>query len=47
MLFNNCLAFLVLVLLGIFAAGSVEIASERTEKRRVEKLLREKYPRTH
>jgi hypothetical protein len=44
---NSCLAFLVLVLLGIFAAGSCEIASERAEKRRVEKLIRRKYGRTY
>jgi hypothetical protein len=44
---NSCLAFLVLVLLGIFAAGSCEIASERAEKRRVEREIRAKYGRTY
>ena len=44
---NSCLAFLVIVLLGIFAAGSCEIASERAEKRRVERQIRDKYGRTY
>ena len=33
---NSLLATLVIVLVGIFAAGSVEIAEERTERRRVQ-----------
>lgn len=44
---NSCLAFLVLVLLGCFAAGASEIASERAERRRIEKQIREKYGRTY
>ncbi len=44
---NGCFAFMVLVMLGCFAAGSVEISSERAEKRRVEKLIRERYGRTY
>ena len=44
---NSCLGFLVLVLLGIFAAGSCEIASERAERRRIEREIRRKYGRTY
>ena len=44
---NSLLATLVIVLLGIFAAGSGELAEERTERRRVEKWLKKKYPRTY
>ena len=44
---NSLLATLVIVLLGIFAAGSVEIAEERTERRRVQKMIRSKYGRTY
>jgi hypothetical protein len=44
---NSLLATLVIVLLGIFAAGSCELAEERTERRRVEKWLKKKYPRTY
>jgi hypothetical protein len=44
---NGCGGFLVLVMLGIFAAGSAEISSERAEKRRTEKQIREKYGRTY
>ena len=41
---NGCGVFMVLVMLGCFAAGSCEISSERAERRRTEKLLKEKYP---
>ena len=41
---NSCLATAVIVLLGIFAAGSVELAEERTERKRVERELKQKYP---
>ena len=44
---NSLLATLVIVLLGIFVAGSVEIAEERTERRRVQKHIRDKYGRTY
>jgi hypothetical protein len=44
---NSCLAFMVIVMLGCFAAGSVELAEERTERRRVQKQIREKYGRTY
>ena len=43
---NSCLAFMVIVMLGCFAAGSCELAAERKERKRVEKLLKEKYPKT-
>ena len=43
---NGCFVFMVLVMLGCFAAGASEIASERAERRRVEKLIRDKYPKT-
>lgn len=44
---NSCFAFMVLVLLGCFAAGSCEIASERAERKRIEREMREKYGRTY
>jgi len=44
---NGCLAFLVLVMLGCFAAGSVEIAEERSERKRIEREIRRKYGRTY
>jgi hypothetical protein len=44
---NSCLAFMVLVILGCFAAGSVELTEERTERKRVEKLLKKKYPKVY
>lgn len=44
---NSCMATAVIVLLGIFAAGSVELAEERKERKRVQKIIREKYGRTH
>ncbi len=46
-LISNCFAFMVLVLLGCFAAGSSEIASERAERKRIEREIREKYGRTY
>lgn len=44
---NGCFAFMVLVMLGCFAAGSCEISSERAERKRVEKLIGEKFGRTY
>ena len=44
---NSCLAFMVIVMIGCFAAGSVELAEERKERRRVQKHIRDKYGRTH
>lgn len=44
---NSCLAFMVLVMLGCFAASSCEIASERSERRRIEKMIRDKYGKTY
>lgn len=44
---NGCGVFMVLVMLGCFAAGACEISAERAERRRVEKWIREKYGRTH
>lgn len=44
---NSCLAFMVLVMLGCFAAGSCELAAERKERKRVEKLLKKKYPNVY
>ena len=43
----DCVAFMLIVIIGCFAAGSSEIASERTEKRRIEKMIRQRYGRTH
>ena len=44
---NSLMATAVIVLLGIFAAGSCELAAERTERRRVQRHVREKYGRTY
>ena len=44
---NKCFVFMVLVMLGCFAAGACEISSERAERRRIEKIIREKYGRTY
>lgn len=44
---NSCIVTLVIVLLGVFVAGSCELAEERAERKRVEKWLKEKYPRTY
>ena len=44
---NGCFVFMVLVMLGCFAAGSCEIASERAERRRIQRMIREKYGRTY
>lgn len=41
---NSCLAFMVLVMLGCFAAGSSEIVAERAERKRVEGDLKRKHP---
>jgi hypothetical protein len=44
---NAFMVTLVIALLGIFAAGSCELAEERTERKRVEKWLKKKYSRTY
>ncbi len=44
---TKCVAFMVLVVIGCFAAGSTELIAERAERKRVEKLIREKYGRTY
>jgi len=44
---NSCFAFLILSMLGIFAAGASEIAAERNERKRIERETREKYGRTY
>ena len=42
---NSCMATAVIVLLGIFAAGSCELAAERKERKRVQR--HSKYGRTY
>ena len=44
---NGCFVFMVLVMLGCFAAGASELASERDERKRIEKKIREMYGRTY
>lgn len=44
---NGCFVFMVLVMIGCFAAGSSELASERDERKRTQKMIREKYGRTY
>lgn len=44
---NSLMATVVIVLLGIFAAGSCELAAERKERKRVQRHVRSKYGRTH
>ena len=44
---NGCGVFMVLVMLGIFAAGASEITSERAERKRIEREIREKYGQTY
>ena len=44
---NSCLAFMVIVMIGCFAAGSCELAAERKERKRVEKLLKKKYSKVY
>ena len=44
---NGCFVFMLLVMLGCFAAGASELASERAERRWTEKKIREKYGRTY
>ena len=44
---NKCVVFMVLVFIGCFAAGSCELAAERTERRRVQRHIRSKYGRTY
>ena len=44
---TKCVVFMLLVMLGCFAAGSCELAAERTERRRVQKHIRGKYGRTY
>ena len=43
---NDCFVFMVLVMLGCFAAGSSELIAERAERKRTEKKIRAKYPKT-
>jgi hypothetical protein len=44
---TKCFVFLILVMLGCFAAGSSEIACERTERKRIDRQIRAKYGRTY
>ena len=44
---NSCLAFMVFVMIGCFAAGSVELSEERKERKRVQKYILDKYGRTY
>lgn len=44
---NSCIVIMVVVLLGVFVAGSCELAEERTERRRIQKHVRSKYGRTY
>ena len=44
---NGCFVFMVLVMLGCFAAGASEIAEERAERKRIQKQIRDKYGRTY
>jgi DNA invertase Pin-like site-specific DNA recombinase len=44
---NEIIATVLLMVLAWFAAGSVELTEERTERRRVQKQIREKYGRTY
>ena len=44
---SKCVVFMVLVFIGCFAAGSCELAAERTERRRVQKHIRDKYGMTY
>ena len=44
---NSLLAAVVLIMLGIFVAGSVEIVDERAKRRRVEKWVQDRYPPTY
>lgn len=46
-LINGCFAFMVLVMLGCFAAGSCEAMNERAERKRIQRHIREKYGRTY
>lgn len=38
---------MVLVMLGCFAAGASELASERAERKRIEREIRERYGKTY
>jgi hypothetical protein len=44
---NEIIATALLIVLAWFAAGSVELTEERTERKRVEKLLKKKYPKVY
>lgn len=46
-LINGCFAFMVLVILGCFAAGSCEAMNDRAERKRIQRQIREKYGRTY
>jgi hypothetical protein len=44
---NEIIATALLIVLAWFAAGSVELAEERTERKRIEKLLKKKYSKVY
>jgi hypothetical protein len=44
---NSLLTVLTLIMVGIFAASSIEIADERAKRRRVEKWVRDRWPPTY
>jgi len=44
---NGCFAFMILVMLGCFAAGASEITAERANRKRIEREIRAKYGRTY
>lgn len=44
---NGCGVFMVIVMIGCFAAGSCELAAERKERKRVQKLYRKNYPKVY
>jgi hypothetical protein len=39
--------FMVLVILGCFAAGSCEAMNDKAERKRIQREIREKYGRTY
>ena len=44
---NGCGVFMVLVMIGCFAAGACGEAHDRAERRRIQKHIRDKYGRTY
>lgn len=44
---NSCLAFMVLVMVGCFAAGAAGEAHDRAERKRIQRHIREKYGKTY